>query len=428
MLKSIVYLLNGVTILLWVVGICQVEIKKEKVRWLIWGISFSGILIISLFCKNEIEKLFISIVLIIIGYWSIIQESWDKKIVILLFSVFYEMIIAFPIKVLTAIIEIFWKSQHIYVEIIQGILEICCIVAVSYALRKKKSWIKWIKNLPSKYYLFGFICAFSASGITSYIEMQIKNTNSEIRLVVMLLTAMVNVFFYVAGIGIAIIDLLKEHYREENILKDEYLHLSKQHYESLLENIKEVRSLKHDIKAHLNAVAHFVEKREWDNLNRYIETAKGVVDKNMKRYVNVNHDLVNAILTEGIAGKEDIKVIYEGAIPNNILIEDFDLCTIFSNLISNGVEACQQVVNLEKEIILQIKRFQKNLCIYMENSVEEIIDVHELGKNTRKKDKKNHGYGIFNIIKTVEKYEGEVNFQCKNNRFSVEIIFFNIIK
>lgn len=428
MVEGIVYLLNGIATLIWAVGICQVEIRREKIRWFMSGISFIGILIISRSLESETKKLFLNIILILIGYWVIAAEDWNRKIVIFLFSLFYETVVTFLVKAIIKILELICKNSLIYKEVFQGILEIFVIIIISCLLRKKKNWVKWIKNISVKYYFFGFLCAFSASGITVYIEMQITKANHEMQLIIMLLTAIVNVFFYGMGIGIVIIDLLREHYKEENILKDEYLYLSKQHYSSILENMIEVRSLKHDMKTHLNVMAHLVERKQWNDLQRYIESAKDVVDKSMGRFVNVNHDLVNAILTERLADEEDIKFQYDGTIPNNIQIEDFDLCTIFSNLIANSIEACYKIKDLKKEIVLQIKRFQKNLYIYIENPVQESIDINELEKKTSKKDKKNHGYGVFNIVKTVKKYEGEITFQCKNNRFSVEVIFFDVIK
>ena len=40
--------------------------------------------------------------------------------------------------------------------------------------------------------------------------------------------------------SLAVIATFCKHYKEENLLKDEYLRLSKQHYETLLKNTQEI--------------------------------------------------------------------------------------------------------------------------------------------------------------------------------------------
>ena len=59
--------------------------------------------------------------------------------------------------------------------------------------------------------------------------------------------------------------------------------------------------------------------------------------------VNVNHGFINAILEDSLSKEPEIAFSCDGKIPADIQVDDFDLCTIFSNLIRNAVEACNRL-------------------------------------------------------------------------------------
>lgn len=428
MIEGLKGILDCIAVLLWGVGVCQEELTKSKRKWGVSGCFLVGIVLLFVMLKNDDKSYIVSVALVAMIYLFCIQEEWKRKIVIFLFSVFYIDIIYFPIKSLLKMIELLCHKAYGDTELICDILAIFCILIISYKIKNNQNLVRWIKKVPTKYYFVGFICAFAASGITTYLHIQLKDSNRATQIVIIMTAIIVNTFLYVIGIGMAVVDSLRKRYKEESSLKDEYLRLSRLHYESLNNNMREIRGLKHDMKAHLNSVAYFIEKQEWEKLGKYVEEARGEMNKNVKTFIDINHDLVNAILEENLADKNDILFEYEGALPDNIKIENFDLCTIFSNIISNGIEACERLNDVKKEIVLKIKRFQNNICIYMENPVENDIGTEGLGEWTIKKDKINHGYGIHNIITAVEKYNGEVTFQCENCKFSVEIIFCDILK
>lgn len=54
------------------------------------------------------------------------------------------------------------------------------------------------------------------------------------------------------------------------------------------------------------------------------------------------------------------------------------------------------------------------------------INVQKLEGNTSKEDNKNHGFGIYNLKNAVEKYQGEVSFDCEGQKFIAEIVLWNV--
>ena len=128
-------------------------------------------------------------------------------------------------------------------------------------------------------------------------------------------------------------------------------------------------------------------------------------------------------VAEGLAEEvEDIKWNVCGKIPVQMYVTDFELCTLFSNLLSNGVEACKKVEKSKRFINIDIKRTEEQLVIEVENSVAEIVPIETLGKITTKADKKNHGLGIKNILEVVEKSKGQILFENDEQAFRTRIV------
>lgn len=113
----------------------------------------------------------------------------------------------------------------------------------------------------------------------------------------------------------------------------------------------------------------------------------------------------------------------EGMLPAELPMGDFDLCTIFSNLLSNSIEACMQVEEGIRYIRLSIRRLGEKLVIEVENSCKQTVEISKLGDVTSKKDKENHGYGIQNIRDAVYKYHGELIFKSVESKFVAQIVF-----
>ena len=101
-----------------------------------------------------------------------------------------------------------------------------------------------------------------------------------------------------------------------------------------------------------------------------------------------------------------------------------DICTIFGNGLDNAIESVITLENQTKRLIHVTLREQKNfILINIANYIEEEI---KLGKGelpeTSKQDKENHGYGLKSIRMTVEKYQGSMSVQAKNNWFELRIL------
>ena len=418
-------LLGYVSVFLWAFGICQVKATRDKKRWVLSGIfGIGAVLIIFLYFKNELLY-WIKWLLFFLLFMFLIEEKWKRKVVLLLFSIGYIDVISTPIRTVMVIIEFIRKKE--LNSILGTILEFLCILGLTYYIKKHDKIAECLKKLPTSYYFVGFLCSFMATGASTYVEMDLENKSYNERIMISILMMVTVELLYIMCIGAAVIATFCKNYKEESLLKDEYLRLSKQHYETLLKNTQEIRSLRHDMQSHVNALSYFSKEKDWEKLQAYIEEVNENAQKVRLYTVNVNHGFINAILEDSLSKEPEIAFSCVGKIPADIRIDDYDLCTIFSNLIRNAVEACNRLPEgAKKWIHLDLYMLQDNLYIRMENPVMSEINVQKLEGSTSKEDKKNHGFGIYNLKNAVEKYQGEVSFDCEDQKFIAEIVLWNV--
>lgn len=418
-------LLGYVSVFLWAFGICQLKVTRDKKRWVLSGIfGIGAVLIIFLYFKNELLY-WIKWLLFFLLFMFLIEEKWKRKVVLLLFSIGYIDVISTPIRTVMVIIEFIRKKE--LNSILGTILEFLCILGLTCYIKKHDKIVEWLKKLPTSYYFVGFLCSFMATGASTYVEMDLENKSYNERIMISILMMVTVELLYIMCIGAAVIATFCKNYKEESLLKDEYLRLSKQHYETLLKNTQEIRSLRHDMQSHVNALSYFSKEKDWEKLQAYIEEVNENAQKVRPYTVNVNHGFINAILEDSLSKEPEIAFSCDGKIPADIQIDDFDLCTIFSNLIRNAVEACNRLPeDAKKWIHLDLYMLQDNLYIRMENPVMSEINVQKLEGSTSKEDKKNHGFGIYNLKNAVEKYQGEVSFDCEDQKFIAEIVLWNV--
>lgn len=424
-MEQLDYLLGYAGVFLWAFGICQVKATRDKKRWLLSGILCAEVVLIA-YLRPEDELLYwIRLLLIFLTFVLFIEERWKRKVVLFLFSVGFIDVVATPIRTLLVITEFIRKKE--LNSVFGTALEFLCILGLTCYIKKRDKIIEWLKNLPTRYYLIGFLCSFMVTGLTSYVEMEMEGRNYNERIMISILMMVTVELLYIMCIGAAVIATFCKNYKEESLLKDEYLRLSKQHYETLLKNTQEIRSLRHDMQSHVNALSYFSKEKDWEKLQAYIEEVNENAQKVRPYTVNVNHGFINAILEDSLSKEPEIAFSCDGKIPADIQIDDFDLCTIFSNLIRNAVEACNRLPeDAKKWIHLDLYMLQDNLYIRMENPVMSEINVQKLEGSTSKEDKKNHGFGIYNLKNAVEKYQGEVSFDCEDQKFIAEIVLWNV--
>ena len=213
-------------------------------------------------------------------------------------------------------------------------------------------------------------------------------------------------------------------YRENQQLASKYLNDQKKHYEYLETRERGTKKFRHDLRHHIYILNMLNQQRDHEGLDEYMEKINGEIDR-FGSSICVNNGIVDAILNKFAdeAEKEGIKLQVEGHFPMKCHIDAFDLCTIFSNLLSNAMEAEQQ--SQGNTIRMSCRFTSDHIVVCIEN--DSVVRKREKdGKfETAKKDKWNHGFGLENVKECVKRNGGEILIENEENTFRVTIVLNN---
>lgn len=236
--------------------------------------------------------------------------------------------------------------------------------------------------------------------------------------------------FFIGAFLFILIDNSRKYYIRESELKDEFLEMQKKYYNMLSCKNEELKKFRHDMKNHYFCMENLLQDKKHNELGQYLESFGVQLLNVIEKPFESGNDLVNAILAEisSKGNKYGIEILLKGFLPSELTMKTIDLCSLFYNLASNAEEACERYMGeSKKEILLELGFYKENFTIHISNPVNKPVDIKNLGKNTSKKDKENHGYGIQNITDIVNRYNGTIDFFNQEEKFAIEIILCNVM-
>lgn len=181
-----------------------------------------------------------------------------------------------------------------------------------------------------------------------------------------------------------------------------------------------VKSLQHDLNNHMTVIASYIEKGDSDKALAYIKKISGKLIE-FPNYTNTNNQMLNAILDlkRVICKNENIslKCYVQNDLPK---FDDVTFSTIFGNLMDNAIEA--ETEENEKEIRLAIESLGSYLHITIQNKIQNPVLVNGDLPKTTKKDRTNHGLGIYSITETIAQNNGAIRFYEKEGWFIADIL------
>ena len=101
-------------------------------------------------------------------------------------------------------------------------------------------------------------------------------------------------------------------------------------------------------------------------------------------------------------------------------IEPLDVSTIFGNGLDNAIEASEKLPEEQRAILVKARKMQNFFSVLIENNC--LQDSGNTKSRTTKNDDFLHGFGISNMRKVVEKYDGQLMTKCENGKFTLKIL------
>ena len=129
--------------------------------------------------------------------------------------------------------------------------------------------------------------------------------------------------------------------------------------------------------------------------------------------VDVNNRIVSVILNEyfQIAKNSDISIEIDVQVPPELFVTAADLYVLIGNTLDNAIEACMELPVEQRKIELKLKKHNDILFYEVSNPYFE--------RYLRRVRGNYHGFGLKNVTKCVEKYNGKVDISKEKGIFRV---------
>ena len=195
--------------------------------------------------------------------------------------------------------------------------------------------------------------------------------------------------------------------------------MQQEYYSALIERDTVVSGIKHDMQNHLQFLKYKAENEEWETVRSYIDSLVEIMPQNKLHYTN--HKTINTILSLKAKATAEKGIALDISVPkeiSNLKISDMDLVVLLANCLDNAIEAVEKLTE-EKTVRLVISDKEDGIAVFVENACLQT----ETGKTliTSKANKQEHGSGIPNIRRIVEKYSGMFRIESEQQKFKVKI-------
>ncbi len=185
-------------------------------------------------------------------------------------------------------------------------------------------------------------------------------------------------------------------------------------YRGILEQYEKQADVKHDMKNHIISLRVLAEHEEWDKLREYLLK---IYDAGRigEEEIETGNNTVNAIINtkRRTAAQKNISFDCSVNISKPLMIDEFDLCIIWGNILDNAIKAAGDAE--EKYIFIQAEIVKKNLLIQMKNSAPP--DIRQGPFN-----KRNWGTGLRNVDRIVSRENGIMDIKAEGTVFEISIL------
>lgn len=219
--------------------------------------------------------------------------------------------------------------------------------------------------------------------------------------------------------------MMAENYKNlrENDIYRQQAYAYQNQLEVIMESQGRIRALRHDMKNHMMALQILLQKKDWEEAGRYLDSMQDFM-ANPSEYVTTGNESVDSLLNYKLQRADEVLDTVEAAIsiPEKLTLHTFDLNVVLGNLLDNAIEAASQTE--EKRLKVMIKLEKGVLFINIRNSCQGIADGKLRRLKTTKEDAPNHGIGLGNVQRIVEKYQGEMELVCESKSMETDVIMY----
>lgn len=191
-------------------------------------------------------------------------------------------------------------------------------------------------------------------------------------------------------------------------------------YEEIKEIYLNMRGWRHDYHNHLQVMKAQIAAGQVEEMKAYLSELEQNLDK-VDTYVKSGNLMADAILNSklSMAEQKGIRVNCKAILPQELSVEDVDLCVLLGNLLDNALEACESIPEEQRFLRIYMVVNKSQLYISIQNSAKEELDFNERNYISTKRG--NHGLGMKRVKALVDKYDGYLTLANEPGIFAAEV-------
>lgn len=204
--------------------------------------------------------------------------------------------------------------------------------------------------------------------------------------------------------------------QEKELEAKMYLREQKQYYEYLEQRERNTKKFRHDVRNHLELLTNFITKKQYKEVDEYLEKINIKIDE-LGNAVSLGNGIAEAIVNKYYYQALDlgINMKVSGVFPIECKIDAYDLCTIFSNILSNALEAASE--SKKKLVYLDCRYNDRNIIINIRNTYKNQGQFKDNYFVTTKRNREYHGFGLENVKECIERNDGLIDIEIEKEEF-----------
>lgn len=205
------------------------------------------------------------------------------------------------------------------------------------------------------------------------------------------------------------------------LMDKQHLQLQIQSYVETQNAYHAINGFRHDLKNHMLTMRIMIEKLQFEELDNYLSELTSEISMRITQFKTGN-TTIDAVLSSKVALAHSQKIPLQTQItsPIKVNMKDFELCAVLSNLLDNAIEASGKMK--VPEVKVKISSLGDCLIILISNKTNDDFLLNNPSLATTKKDKVNHGLGIFVVKDIVKQYGGTLSFYMNNGYFHANVV------
>lgn len=427
-MENILYVLTESLHLFKILVLCNlIFMFQKRANKAVMALSIIAMLVLSLmlhFFAGEITTFVVYVIALYVFLCVIYDEKLWELIIFSTWILFLiSMLDLMSTQLINVLFDLFRYNNQNVEEFIASFISLLIILIAGkiYTRRYKVG----IKNIGITKLFFFMVLAVA----DTFVVMILAGVSGHESLGRYRLSYIVSFFIVIIGIVIQLSSVIlliisRDTYREKDKITQKYLNEQIKHYKYLEQREQDTKKFRHDIKSHMQVLSTMAKDKKYSDFDEYMNEINVRIN-NFGNHITVNNGIVDAIINKyySEAVRKGIHVEVMGMFPNICHVNAYDLCTIFSNVLSNAIEAAEK--SAEKKITLVCRYTDTNIVVITKNTFKDEGQFAHSKIVSTKKDIEYHGFGIENIKEAVERNNGMLDIDIQHSNFSITIMLGN---